>query len=92
MKTLLKNDYHRVVGNLILLFPMWLTVQVTSPLWSEQLVWLEFFFDCIWCFDGWNICLLVWKDEMESYGYSCLLVVGVCCVAGLFASILSMLL
>ena len=43
MKTLLKNDYHRVVGNLILLFPMWLTVQVTSPLWSEQLVWLEFF-------------------------------------------------
>lgn len=43
MKTLLKNDYHRVVGNLILLFPMWLTVQVTSPLWSEQLVWLEYF-------------------------------------------------
>lgn len=34
MKTLLKNDYHRVVGNLILLFPIWFTVQVTSQLES----------------------------------------------------------
>ena len=38
---LLKINYHKVVGSLMLLFPLLLTVQATPLLWSDQLVWLE---------------------------------------------------
>lgn len=40
---LLKINYHKVVGSLLLLFPLLLTVQATPLLWSEQLLWLENF-------------------------------------------------
>ena len=40
---LLKINYHKVVGSLMLLFPLLLTVQATPLLWSEQLLWLENF-------------------------------------------------
>ena len=82
---LLKINYHKVVGSLMLLFPLLLTVQATPLLWSEQLLWLENFVIA-------GGVLLVMASVLLSGGLACRPMVGVCYVARLFAIVLSLLL